>query len=130
MSNGMNHDFGNLVDQAFEKAGRHDPCRYYYAAITCPSYRAEECERGETCHFSHGAFEHWLHLEKYRTRRCNAGPFCLRKVCFFAHSEHELLQEQPYGGDLTRYHNWLFGGIRVPVYAQAQGPGTHPEVIA
>ncbi|XP_052181214.1 zinc finger CCCH domain-containing protein 54-like [Diospyros lotus] len=74
-----------------EKARRRDPRRYNYAAIACPEFREDgECTRGVTCQFAHGVFEYWLHPEKYRTRPCNAGQFCTRKVCFFAHSLAEL----------------------------------------
>ncbi|CAK9135104.1 unnamed protein product [Ilex paraguariensis] len=43
--------------------------------------------------------------------------------------EQELRREQPSGGDLTRYHDWSFGEIRVLAYALAQGPATHQEAI-
>ena len=65
--------------------------------MACPDYRNGECRRGETCHFAHGVFEYWLHPAKYRTRACNAGGLCQRKVCFFAHTAKELRDE-------TKYH--------------------------
>ncbi|XP_057476004.1 zinc finger CCCH domain-containing protein 54 [Actinidia eriantha] len=80
-----------------EKARRRDPRRYNYSAVACPDYRNGECRRGETCHFAHGVFEYWLHPAKYRTRACNAGGLCQRKVCFFAHTAEELRDE-------TKYH--------------------------
>ncbi|XP_052174515.1 zinc finger CCCH domain-containing protein 54-like [Diospyros lotus] len=74
-----------------ERARRRDPRRYNYAAVPCPDYSDDrDCIRGNTCQFAHGVFEYWLHPEKYRTRLCNAGEFCTRNVCFFAHSTAEL----------------------------------------
>lgn len=75
-----------------EKARRRDPRRYNYAAVICPDYRGDinACRRGDACPYAHGVFEYWLHPTKYRTRACNAGALCARKVCFFAHSPYEL----------------------------------------
>ncbi|XAR66077.1 hypothetical protein NMG60_11012144, partial [Bertholletia excelsa] len=74
-----------------EKARRRDPRRYNYAAVACPDYRnGGECRRGDTCQYAHGVFEYWLHPSKYRTRPCNSGEMCRRRVCFFAHSWEEL----------------------------------------
>ncbi|XP_052181254.1 zinc finger CCCH domain-containing protein 54-like [Diospyros lotus] len=74
-----------------ERARRRDPRRYNYAAVACPDYREDgDCIRGDACPFAHGVFEYWLHPDKYRTRPCNAGESCERKVCFFAHSLAEL----------------------------------------
>ncbi|XP_075524557.1 zinc finger CCCH domain-containing protein 54 [Primulina tabacum] len=80
-----------------EKARRRDPRLYYYVGILCPDYKdGGMCLRGDSCVFAHGAFEHWLHPDKYRTRMCNARAFCTRRVCFFAHSVQELRQETSY----------------------------------
>lgn len=48
------------------------------------------CVRGDTCLFSHGVFEGWLHPSRYRTQLCKDGINCHRAVCFFAHSLAEL----------------------------------------
>ncbi|XP_059627044.1 zinc finger CCCH domain-containing protein 54 [Cornus florida] len=79
-----------------EKARRRDPRRYNYAAIACPDFKNGECMKGDACPYAHGVFEYWLHPGKYRTRLCNAGKFCQRKVCFFAHSPEELRGETKY----------------------------------
>ncbi|XP_034710481.1 zinc finger CCCH domain-containing protein 54-like [Vitis riparia] len=80
-----------------EKAKRRDPRKVNYAAISCPDFRnGAECPRGEACEFAHGVFEYWLHPAKYRTRACNAGTFCQRKVCFFAHTPEQLRAETKY----------------------------------
>ncbi|XP_042512550.1 zinc finger CCCH domain-containing protein 54-like isoform X2 [Macadamia integrifolia] len=73
-----------------EKARRRDPCRFNYAAIACPEFRNGKCPKGDSCEFAHGIFEFWLHPAKYRTRSCNAGQYCQRKVCFFAHAPEQL----------------------------------------
>ncbi|XP_010546130.1 PREDICTED: LOW QUALITY PROTEIN: zinc finger CCCH domain-containing protein 54 [Tarenaya hassleriana] len=75
-----------------EKATRRDPRRHGYCAVSCPAYRHGVCHRGDTCDFAHGVFEYWLHPARYRTRACNSGKFCQRKVCFFAHSPDQLRQ--------------------------------------
>lgn len=73
-----------------EKAQRRDPRRYCYAAVACPAFRNGVCYKGNACEYAHGVFEYWLHPARYRTRACNAGRFCTRKVCFFAHSTEQL----------------------------------------
>ncbi|KAF6158808.1 hypothetical protein GIB67_012451 [Kingdonia uniflora] len=74
-----------------EKAKRRDPRKFNYSGVACPQHRiVGECKKGELCEFSHGIFEFWLHPARYRTRLCNAGVFCERKVCFFAHTEEQL----------------------------------------
>ncbi|WCJ36417.1 Zinc finger CCCH domain-containing protein 54 [Euphorbia peplus] len=79
-----------------EKATRRDPRKVIYAAIACPAFRNGNCNRGDTCEFAHGVFEYWLHPSRYRTRACNAGRFCQRKVCFFAHTPEQLRSEKKY----------------------------------
>ncbi|XP_022985508.1 zinc finger CCCH domain-containing protein 54 [Cucurbita maxima] len=76
-----------------EKAQRRDPRRFNYSAVACPAFRTGSCPKGDFCEFAHGVFEFWLHPTRYRTRACNAGRFCQRKVCFFAHSPEELRPE-------------------------------------
>ncbi|GMN41062.1 hypothetical protein TIFTF001_010288 [Ficus carica] len=76
-----------------EKAQRRDPRKFNYAAIVCPAFRNGSCEKGDFCEFAHGVFEYWLHPTRYRTRACNSGQFCQRKVCFFAHSPEQLRPE-------------------------------------
>ncbi|KAF8380584.1 hypothetical protein HHK36_028072 [Tetracentron sinense] len=73
-----------------EKARRRDPRKINYSAIACPDFRDGECEKGDSCEFAHGVFEFWLHPARYRTRACNAGRYCQRKVCFFAHTPEQL----------------------------------------
>uniref|UniRef100_A0A7N0V910 C3H1-type domain-containing protein n=1 Tax=Kalanchoe fedtschenkoi TaxID=63787 RepID=A0A7N0V910_KALFE len=82
-----------------EKARRRDPVRVNYLAVACPDHRARpgECPRGELCGLAHGVFEYWLHPAKYRTRPCNAGSHCGRKVCFFAHGPSEVRPGVDYG---------------------------------
>ena len=54
------------------------------------------CRRGDACPYSHGVFECWLHPSRYRTQMCTDGPSCRRRVCFFAHYEHELRRAEEY----------------------------------
>ncbi|KAF3433199.1 hypothetical protein FNV43_RR24301 [Rhamnella rubrinervis] len=77
-----------------EKATRRDPRKFNYSAIVCPAYRTGKCNRGDFCEFAHGVFEYWLHPARYRTRACNSGVLCQRKVCFFAHSPEQLRPER------------------------------------
>lgn len=77
-----------------EKATRRDPRRYSYCAVACPAFRNGACHRGDSCEFAHGVFEYWLHPARYRTRACNAGNLCQRKVCFFAHAPEQLRQSE------------------------------------
>lgn len=76
-----------------ERATRRDPRKYSYCAVVCPAFRTGTCHKGELCEFAHGVFEYWLHPARYRTRACNAGTLCQRKVCFFAHSPDQLRPE-------------------------------------
>ncbi|KAJ7948340.1 Zinc finger CCCH domain-containing protein [Quillaja saponaria] len=73
-----------------EKARRRDPRRYHYSGTVCPEYRRGGCSRGDSCEFAHGVFECWLHPARYRTEACKDGKHCKRKVCFFAHTPHQL----------------------------------------
>ncbi|XP_061355592.1 zinc finger CCCH domain-containing protein 2-like [Gastrolobium bilobum] len=73
-----------------EKARRRDPRRYHYSGTVCPEYRRGGCSRGDSCEFSHGVFECWLHPARYRTEACKDGKNCKRKVCFFAHTTRQL----------------------------------------
>lgn len=79
-----------------EKARRRDPRKCNYAAISCPDYRNGECLTADSCEFAHGVFEYWLHPARYRTRMCNLGTLCERKVCFFAHTPEQLRSETIY----------------------------------
>ncbi|XP_030536541.1 zinc finger CCCH domain-containing protein 54 [Rhodamnia argentea] len=85
-----------------EKAQRRDPRKVSYAAVACPAFRVGTCLKGGSCELAHGVFEYWLHPARYRTRACNAGEFCQRKVCFFAHSPDQLRPETKY--KCTRAH--------------------------
>lgn len=42
------------------------------------------------CEYAHGVFECWLHPAQYRTKLCKDGTACVRRVCFFAHTDEEL----------------------------------------
>ncbi|KAK3217681.1 hypothetical protein Dsin_011651 [Dipteronia sinensis] len=76
-----------------ERAQRLDPRKVSYSAILCRSYRTGNCPKGNYCEHSHDLFEYWLHPDRYRTRPCNAGMFCQRKVRFFAHTAEQLRSE-------------------------------------
>ncbi|WIA29520.1 hypothetical protein OEZ86_012020 [Tetradesmus obliquus] len=56
---------------------------------------AGECPDGDSCPFSHNAFELSLHPERYKTTLCNLGGKCDRDICFFAHSEKDLRTAEP-----------------------------------
>ncbi|KAI3915846.1 hypothetical protein MKX01_013302 [Papaver californicum] len=73
-----------------EKARRRDPRRYHYSGNACSDFRRGNCLRGDSCEFSHGVFECWLHPTRYRTQVCKDGLNCKRKVCFFAHTPKQL----------------------------------------
>ncbi|KAG1360776.1 zinc finger CCCH domain-containing protein 2 [Cocos nucifera] len=74
-----------------EKARRRDPSKYPYSGIACREFRQRgECPRGQNCEYAHGVFEFWLHPTRYRTRACEAGNACTRRVCFFAHTPAQL----------------------------------------
>ncbi|KAL5569772.1 hypothetical protein UlMin_026347 [Ulmus minor] len=89
---------------AGEKAMRRDLRIHSYTAVACPAYRdGGRCYKGELCEFAHGVFEYWLHPARYRTRPCNAGQFCRRKVCFFAHSQEEIRYPPP---KLKRHYSY------------------------
>ncbi|KAL6896917.1 hypothetical protein ACP4OV_007489 [Aristida adscensionis] len=95
-----------------ERARRRDPRRFDYLAVPCPDYRAAQqqqqlrlaatgcggglppaCVRGLRCRYAHGVFELWLHPSRFRTRMCEAGARCPRRICFFAHCLSELRGE-------------------------------------
>ncbi|XP_038971163.1 zinc finger CCCH domain-containing protein 67-like [Phoenix dactylifera] len=77
-----------------EKARRRDPNKYPYSGIACPEFRLRgECQRGQSCEYAHGVFEFWLHPTRYRTRVCEAGAACTRRICFFAHTPEQLRPE-------------------------------------
>ncbi|XP_062189387.1 zinc finger CCCH domain-containing protein 50-like [Phragmites australis] len=74
-----------------ENARRRDPRKHPYTAVPCPNFRRPGgCPSGDSCEFSHGVFESWLHPSQYRTRLCKEGAACARRICFFAHDEDEL----------------------------------------
>jgi len=73
-----------------EKAKRRDPRRSKYTGVACPDFRKGFCRRGDNCQYAHGVFECWLHPSRYRTQMCTDGKECKRRVCFFAHLEHEI----------------------------------------
>ncbi|KAK4785615.1 hypothetical protein SAY86_002304 [Trapa natans] len=73
-----------------EKARRRDPRRHHYSSAACPDFRKGCCWKGDSCEFSHGVFECWLHPARYRTQPCKDGTNCGRRVCFFAHTPEQL----------------------------------------
>ncbi|KAI8103472.1 hypothetical protein M9435_004810 [Picochlorum sp. BPE23] len=75
-----------------ENARRRDPRQFKYVPVPCPDYKRGICLRGDTCPYSHGVYECWLHPAKYKTQLCKEGPRCKRPVCFFAHSVGDLRQ--------------------------------------
>ncbi|KAG1347403.1 zinc finger CCCH domain-containing protein 2-like [Cocos nucifera] len=89
---GRSHDWTDCpFAHLGEKARRRDPRRYHYSGTICPDFRRSgACPRGDACEFAHGVFECWLHPSRYRTMPCKDGRRCRRKVCFFAHSPHQL----------------------------------------
>ncbi|KAL6657394.1 hypothetical protein ACP70R_005174 [Stipagrostis hirtigluma subsp. patula] len=89
-----------------ERARRRDPRRFPYLAVACPDFRASQqqqqllgggggggaapaCVRGLRCRYAHGVFELWLHPSRFRTRMCEGGVRCPRRICFFAHCPSE-----------------------------------------
>ncbi|GMY06516.1 zinc finger CCCH domain-containing protein 54 [Fagus crenata] len=93
-----------------EKAQRRDPRKFIYSAIACPAFRNGKCLKGDACEFAHGVFEYWLHPARYRTRACNAGRYCQRKVCFFAHTPEQLRSETKYKCHYTYRPRMINGG--------------------
>lgn len=74
-----------------ERIQRRDPNKYRYKRQMChESEDITKCRRGDKCKYSHGLYEYWLHPTRYRTRLCNMGFACRRRVCFFAHSILQL----------------------------------------
>ncbi|KAK4775135.1 hypothetical protein SAY86_010070 [Trapa natans] len=73
-----------------ENARRRDPRKYPYSCVPCPEFRRGSCPKGDSCEYSHGVFESWLHPAQYKTRLCKDETGCARKVCFFAHKPEEL----------------------------------------
>ncbi|KAG7637464.1 Zinc finger CCCH domain-containing protein 23 [Arabidopsis thaliana] len=73
-----------------EKARRRDPRKFHYSGTACPEFRKGSCRRGDSCEFSHGVFECWLHPSRYRTQPCKDGTSCRRRICFFAHTTEQL----------------------------------------
>ncbi|KAL5810721.1 hypothetical protein ACOSQ4_027289 [Xanthoceras sorbifolium] len=102
-----------------EKAQRRDPRMVPYSAIACPGFRFGKCHRGNSCEFAHGVFEYWLHPARYRTRVCNAGHLCQRKVCFFAHTAEQLRPETRHRCHFV-YQGRMGGGDHQHQYYQNQ----------
>lgn len=73
-----------------ENARRRDPRKFHYSCVPCPDFRKGACRRADMCEYAHGVFECWLHPAQYRTRLCKDGIGCIRRVCFFAHTNEEL----------------------------------------
>ncbi|XWS47713.1 hypothetical protein CRYUN_Cryun13aG0007800 [Craigia yunnanensis] len=107
-----------------EKAQRRDPRRVPYTAIACPAFRNGRCHKGDACEFAHGVFEYWLHPARYRTRACNAGRFCQRKVCFFAHTPDQLRSESKYKCHFAYKGKMMNGGDQLMGTGSGGGEGS------
>ena len=112
-----------------ENARRRDPRTVRYLPVPCPDYKRGICMRGDTCPYSHGVYECWLHPAKYRTQLCKEGPQCRRPVCFFAHTVGDLRQP-------THLWNGSNGeGVQAPCSAAAnlinmqEQPAINTDVI-
>lgn len=74
-----------------ERARRRDPRLVSYSSTLCPDVKKDKvCVRGASCPYSHNIFEYFLHPDRYRTRMCDFGERCTRKLCFFAHTAAQL----------------------------------------
>ncbi|XWS60142.1 hypothetical protein CRYUN_Cryun07bG0009200 [Craigia yunnanensis] len=107
-----------------EKAQRRDPRKVPYTAIACPAFRNGRCHKGDACEFAHGVFEYWLHPARYRTRACNAGRFCQRKVCFFAHTSDQLRSESKYKCHFAYKGRMINGGDQLMATGSGGGEGS------
>ncbi|KAI3430482.1 hypothetical protein D9Q98_005077 [Chlorella vulgaris] len=87
-----------------ENARRRDPRHVKYLPVPCPDYKRGICLRGDSCTYSHGVYECWLHPAKYRTQLCKEGPNCRRPVCFFAHSVLDLRQPSHFAANGSGGH--------------------------
>ncbi|KAM3371768.1 hypothetical protein ACQJBY_018931 [Aegilops geniculata] len=134
-----------------ERARRRDPRRFNYVAISCPEYRANAhahaqlalagaghppptCARGLRCRYAHGVFELWLHPSRFRTRKCEAGTRCQRRICFFAHFTRELRGEDPVAAfAAAAVPPSTFAMPRTPprIFQRApSAPVTRPQVVS
>ena len=103
-----------------ENARRRDPRTTRYLPVPCPDYKRGICMRGDTCPYSHGVYECWLHPAKYRTQLCKEGPSCHRPVCFFAHSVGHLRQPT---------HLWNGNSSEEAIAAMSQPPSAAAALI-
>ncbi|KAK4774806.1 hypothetical protein SAY86_009741 [Trapa natans] len=124
-----------------EKARRRDPRRHQYSSAACPEFRKGGCWKGDSCEFSHGVFECWLHPARYRTQLCKDGMSCGRRVCFFAHTPEQLrlgtAQHSPRSpkdqGSLTfprMLHLLVSPGLISPEESPPASPLAHPLAAA
>lgn len=79
---------------------RRNPYHYNYASKMCPDIEFVKkgnkmtllgrCTRGRVCTFAHSKEEELYHPSMYKTRMCNAHPYCTRYFCPFAHHLSEI----------------------------------------
>ncbi|KAI4378113.1 hypothetical protein MLD38_015641 [Melastoma candidum] len=67
---------------------------YAYKIKRCPRKHGHDWTECPYAH--HGEKAQRCDPRRYRTRACNGGRFCQKKLCFFAHSVEELRAETTY----------------------------------
>uniref|UniRef100_A0A8R7TSJ4 Uncharacterized protein n=1 Tax=Triticum urartu TaxID=4572 RepID=A0A8R7TSJ4_TRIUA len=65
------------------------------SGLTGAGHPAATCARGCRCRYARGVFGLWRPPPRFRTRTCEAGTRCQRRICFFAHFTRELRGEDP-----------------------------------
>ena len=65
-----------------------------YSSAHCLDFKRHKfCRRGDSCPYSHGAWEVGLHPSSFRQQMCTYGSACTRRMCFFAHEPSHLRTE-------------------------------------